>query len=115
MLHCFDLQPFDLVDDLVDSGFELDGDEHCVAFPVGLVDVDLHEFDVFHFSLEGVSGPEDVLVELGLDGADVAPAIFFVLSEGLLQNLVDFVFDEVELGDNDRHHLSVKALEFGVK
>jgi hypothetical protein len=73
------------------------------------VDIDFHEFNVFHLSLKGISGPEYVLVEFCFNGVDVSSTIFFILTEGLFHNLVNFTFDEVVFLQHDRHHLGIEA------
>ena len=79
------------------------------------VDIDFHEFDVFHFSLESVSCFETIFVELSFDGTDVSSGVFFVLSEALFHDLVDLTLYEVELLHNDWHHLGIEAWEFVVE
>lgn len=87
-----------LLDDRLDPGLELAGDEDTghVA-PVGLVDVLPHGFDAGDFPLERFSGSEDLLRELHFLGPHVLSDVTLALPEGLLDALVDSFLDVVVL------------------
>ncbi len=115
MLNTLHLEAFYLVHYFVYSCLEFDWYKNGVALPMWFVDIDFHEFNVFHLSLKGISGPEYVLVEFCFNGVDVSSTIFFILTEGLFHNLVNFTFDEVVFLQHDRHHLGIEAWKFVVE
>ncbi len=115
VLYRFDLQSLHLVDHLVHSCLELYWHKNSVTLPMWFVDVDLHEFDVLTFPLQGSSGFQHVLVELSLNSADVASAILLVFSESIFEYLINFALDEIELRNHNWHHLRVESFELWVE